>query len=164
MSNKGATGLSTILGIGALVFTVGFLFWLYQRSQSLEDEVQPVMEDTVGETETPATLADLRQDPEGVVGRRAELDSATVASRLGRGVFSIRLDTASAYPVLFSNELMQEDRQIYGGDILFLRGRFFTLSDSIRGAWLDAGVVDSASAGDVPTTPSFLLADSLDIY
>ena len=164
MSNKGATALSTILGIGALVLTVGFLFWLYQRSQSLEDEVQPVMEDTVGETETPATLSDLQADPAAVVGQTAALDSATVASSLGRGVFSIELDTANAYPVLLSNRLMQRNQQLYGGDLVSLHGRIFTLNDSIRGAWLESGAVDSASVRDLPSTPSFLLADSLRIY
>lgn len=162
MSNEGASGLTTILGIAALVVTAGFLFWLYQRSASVEP-VEPVMEDTTA-TESALTLDDLRADPEGVAGEAADLDSVEVASRLGRGAFTLRLDSASLYPVLMAPDLIQRGTQIYGGDMVSIWGNFYPLNDSIRSVWVERGAVDAEQEGAIPGRATFLLADSLQVY
>ena len=39
MTQRGSTGLSTVLIIIAVAMVAGFLIWLYRTAQSLEDEV-----------------------------------------------------------------------------------------------------------------------------
>lgn len=159
-SGKGAAGLTAILGVTALVLTVGFLFWLYQRSSSLEEEVQPVMEETP--TDEPAIGAsELAADPEGAVGSRVVVEEVDIAARLGRGVIAVRLSESATYPVLLSSDLIQRNIQLYGGDVVSVWGRVYVLNDSIRGAWVDAGAVDREREGAIPASASFLLADSL---
>lgn len=160
---RGAAGLTAVLGVVAMVLTAGFLFWLYQRTSSLEETVQPVMEDTLEEAAGgPAlTLEELRASPAEAVGRRAALEEAEVSTRLGRAVFAIRLDEAGTYPVLLSRDLIQREIQLYGGDVVSAWGRVYTLNDSIRGEWLRAGAVDEDRREQIPASASFLLADSL---
>lgn len=147
----------------------GFLFWLYSQAESLEEDVQPAMEDTTG-AEAVLTASSLAGDPGGAVGRTTTLDSLPVAGSLGRGVFTLSLpaDTANpdstiAYPVLMSRDLIQQGTAVYGGDRVSVHGRFYTLNDSIRSEWVNRGAVDSAAAGGIPSIASFMLADSVDI-
>lgn len=163
MSDRGAMGLTTILGIVALVLTAGFLFWLYDRSTSYEP-VTPVMEDTMAEQTGALGVADLRADPAAVAGERGAVDSVEVAGRLGRAVFTFRLDTATAYPVLLSPDLIQRGSQVYGGDLISVRGRFYQLTDSLKNVWVERGAVDQGQVGNLPATATFLLADSLRIF
>lgn len=157
---KGAAGLTSILGVAALGLTVGFLFWLYQRSSSLEEEVQPVMEETG--TAGPALGAmELAGDPQAAVGSRAAVEEVEVAERLGRGVIALRLTESASYPVLLDSDLIQRNVQLYGGDVVSVWGRVYMLNDSIRGAWVDAGAVERGREGAIPASASFLLADSL---
>jgi len=157
-------GTSSLLMVIAVAVMGGFLYWLYDQAQSLDERVTPVMEDTASaEGESSVTLAMLRNDPGAVTGQNAALDSVEVASRLGRAVFSLSLDDTLSYPVLMENALIQRGMTVYGGDRVSVTGRIYTFNDSIRGEWLAGGAVDSASAAEVPVTPSFLLADSVDI-
>ena len=162
MKRNGAAGLTTVLGVVAVVVTAGFLFWLYQRANSLEQDVEPVMADTA-EVDGPAPLAldELAADPEAAVGRRAALDGAEVSSSLGRGAFVLQLDETRGYPVLLSRDLIQRDLQLYGGDVVSVWGQVYMLNDSIRGAWVDAGAVNEGQRGAIPSSASFVLADSL---
>lgn len=163
MRSKGAAGLNTALGIAAVVLTVGFLFWLYQRSVSLEERVTPELEDA-GRQGPVLSLEEFRSDPTAAIGRRVGMDSVSVASRLGRGVFTVRLDGGDSYPVLLHRDLIQRQMDLYGGDLVSLRGRVYTLNDSIRGEWVRAGAVDSAARANIPAATSFVLADSVDIW
>lgn len=164
MRRTGAAGLTTMLGVAALVLTAGFLFWLHQRSTSLDQRVQPVMEDTTemeGEGEPGLALDELAADPEAAIGQRAALDEAEVATSLGRGAFVLQLGEDGGYPVLLSRDLIRRDVQLYGGDVVSVWGRVYTLNDSIRGAWVEAGAVNQDRRGAIPASASFLLADSL---
>ncbi len=69
----------------------------------------------------------------------------------------------SAYPVLLSPDLIAGNTQVYGGDVVRLHGRVYSLNDSIRGQWVEAGAVNEAAAGNIPAMASFLLADSLEV-
>ena len=155
MRERGSTGLSTVLIIIAVAMVGGFLLWLYRTSQSLE-EVTPVLVEE--EAEDILDLAALSQDPATSVGM--------VASR---GVFLVQLAPSeaegdgSAYPVLLSPDLIAGDTQVYGGDVVKLHGRVYSLNDSIRGQWVQAGAVNEAAAGSIPGIASFLLADSLEV-
>lgn len=160
MTSKGAAGLNTALGIAAVVVTVGFLVWLYQRSASLEERVRPELEDREGPV---LALEEFRGDPAQAIGRRVQMDSVSVTTRLGRGAFAVRLNGTAGYPVLLHRDLIQRQVDPYGGDVVSLGGRVYVLNDSIRGEWVRAGAVDSAARDNIPNTTSFVLADSLSI-
>jgi hypothetical protein len=165
MTQKGSTGLSTVLIIIAVAMVGGFLLWLYRTSQSLEDEVAPVMV----EGEDSLDLLALSQNPATSVGKVASIGEVAVLQSLGRGVFLIQLASleaegeGNAYPVLLSPDLIAGNTQLYGGDVVSLYGRVYSLNDSIRGQWVSAGAVNEAAAGSIPGIASFLLADSLEV-
>jgi hypothetical protein len=165
MTQKGSTGLSTVLIIIAVAMVGGFLLWLYRTSQSLEDEVAPVMV----EGEDSLDLLALSQDPATSVGKVASIGEVAVLQSLGRGVFLIQLASleaegeGNAFPVLLSPDLIAGNTQLYGGDVVSLYGRVYSLNDSIRGQWVSAGAVNEAAAGSIPGIASFLLADSLEV-
>lgn len=166
MTQRGSTGLSTVLIIIAVAMVGGFLLWLYRTSQSLEEEVAPVM---VEEGEGSLDLLALSQDPATSVGKVADIGEVAVLQSLGRGVFLVQLASVeaegegSAYPVLMSPDLIAGNTQVYGGDVVSLYGRVYSLNDSIRGEWVSAGAVNEAAAGSIPGIVSFLLADSLEV-
>ncbi|MFQ5889759.1 MAG: hypothetical protein ACE5JR_06865 [Gemmatimonadota bacterium] len=148
---------------GALIAVGGFLFWLFSATRSLETAVTPVLGDEGGgPTFMAMTVDELRGDPAAVVGRTVGLEKVPVAARLGRGAFTIRLDDATSYPVLLDRDLIQLNTQVYGGDVVKVWGHIFTFNDSIRDEWVRQTAVDAESAGKIPQTPSFLLADSLE--
>ena len=163
MTQRGSTGLSTVLIIIAVAMVGGFLLWLYRTSQSLEEEVAPVM------VEESLDLLALSRDPETSVGKVAVIGEVAVLQTLGRGVFLVQLASVeaegegSAYPVLMSPDLIAGNTQVYGGDVVSLHGRVYSLNDSIRGQWVSAGAVNEAAAGNIPGIMSFLLADSLEV-
>lgn len=156
-------GTSSLLLLLAIATTAGFLVWLYQRTGSLEENVTPVMEEAASDTAMAFSLERLRTAPDEVIGQTVDTDTVPVGRTLGRGVFTIALDDTLGYPVLMSSDLIQRGTTVYGGDRVVLEGRFFTLTDSIRAAWVERGAVDSVSADGIPRTPSFLLAESVDI-
>jgi hypothetical protein len=147
MTQRGSTGLSTVLIIIAVAMVGGFLLWLYRTAQSLE----------------------LSQDPATSVGKVADIGEVSVLQSLGRGVFLVQLTSVEAegegspYPVLMSPDLIAGNIQVYGGDVVSLHGRVYSLNDSIRGQWVEAGAVNEAAAGSIPGIASFLLADSLEV-
>ena len=163
MTQRGSTGLSTVLIIIAVAMVGGFLLWLYRTSQSLEEEVAPVM------VEESLDLLALSRDPETSVGKVAVIGEVAVLQSLGRGVFLVQLPSVeaegegSAYPVLMSPDLIAGNTQVYGGDVVSLHGRVYSLNDSIRGQWVSAGAVNEAAAGSIPGIMSFLFADSLEV-
>lgn len=166
MKERGEGGVGTVLSIVALVAIGAFMYWLYTQSSQIE-ETPPPMDET-GE-EILLGAADLASSPGGSVGRRAELDSIAVASGLGQGVFTVRLNDTLAYPVLMNPDAIQRLRaanvsSLYGGDVVYVGGRVYTLNDSIRAAWVEGGAVDEGMAGDLPASPSFVLADSVVVY
>jgi len=153
-------GASTTLMVVAVLAVVGFMWWLDRKADSFEPEVAPVLEE-VAEGAVDLDAASLAADPAGAVGQIGYLRSAPVAQRLGRGAFTLQLDSAVSYPVLLSSDLIQRDLQAYAGDHVTLYGHVFTLNDSIRSVWVEQGAVDSENASAIPTSPSFIMADSL---
>ena len=166
MTEKGSTGLSTVLIIIAVAMVSGFLLWLYRSSRALDEEVMPEMAEEEGEAPSAITLLTLSQDPAAAVGQAADIGATQVAQRLGRGVFLIRLTPleqnveGAEYPVLLAPDLIARDTQIYGGDVVRVYGHVYSLNDSIRGQWVTAGAVEQASAERIPAVTSFLLADT----
>jgi hypothetical protein len=167
MTEKGSTGLSTVLIIIAVAMVSGFLIWLYRSSQALEEEVTPVMAEEGSEGPATITLLVLSQDPAASVGETVDIGATQVARSLGRGVFLIRLTAleqdveGAEYPVLLSPDLIARDTQVYGGDVVRVYGRVYSLNDSIRGQWVAAGAVEEGSAANLPGVTSFLFADSV---
>ncbi len=161
MTQKGSTGLSTVLIIFAVALVGGFLLWLYRSSAALEEATPVMVED-----EADVDLVVLSQDPSASVGRVADIDSVAVVRSLGRGVFLVGLTSAneaSPFPVLLSPDLIARNTQVYGGDVVRLYGRIYSLNDSIRSRWVQLGAVDEAAAEAIPQGTSFLLADSLEL-
>lgn len=162
MRRSGFAGTSSLLLLLAIAAVGGFLFWLYTQAQSLEEDVQPVMDDTASAA-TAVTLETLAADPASAIGEETVLDTVVVSDRLGRAVFNLRLNDTLSYPVLLEAGFIQRGLTVYSGDRITVGGRFYSLNDSIRDEWLARGAIDSASAEGVPAVASFLLADSVDI-
>jgi len=152
-------GASTLLMVVAVVAVVGFMFWLDRKSESYESGVAPVLDE--GAEVVDINSATLAADPASQIGRTGWLRGVQVDRSLGRGVFTIALDSATRYPVLLSSDLIQMDTQVYGGDMVTLYGHVFTLNDSIRGEWVSQAAVDQQNASAIPGAPSFMIADSL---
>ncbi len=167
MTEKGSTGLSTVLIIIAVAMVSGFLLWLYRTSQALEEEVTPLMAEEEAEAPAAVSLLVLSQDPAASVGQMVDIGATQVAQSLGRGVFLFRLTPlgeeaeGAEYPVLLSPDLIARDMQVYGGDVVRIYGRVYSLNDSIRGQWVAAGAVEEAAAANIPAVTSFLLADTV---
>lgn len=164
MTSNGASGLGTVLSIVALGAIAGFMYWLNQRSGELpEATAEAPIEDIV-----PSNAADILANPAAVVGDEAQIDTIGVALGLGQGAFSLALDDSTAYPVLLNADAIQRLRmrsmQVYGGDRVYVHGTIFTVNDSIRALWVEQGFVDETMAANIPITPSFILADTVDIH
>ncbi len=162
MTNKGEGGVGTLLSIVALVAIGIFMWWLYQESRSIETV-------TAGDVEeTPLTLAEIAANPAAAVGHHATLDSAVVAIGLGEGAFTLRIDSLRVYPVLLSSDAIQRQRMlnitVFGGDRVYVDGQIYTFNDSIAGAWVSQRAVEQSMAANIPTMPSFLLADTVFVY
>ncbi|MCK5446755.1 MAG: hypothetical protein KAJ13_04890 [Gemmatimonadetes bacterium] len=154
-------GTSTILMVVAVLAVVGFMWWLDRKAGSLDTEVAPVLEEVTESVPVDLDAAVLAAEPASAVGETGYLRSVAVAQRLGRGAFSLQLDSAVTYPVLLSSDLIQMDTQVYGGDMVTLYGHVFTLNDSIRSVWVNQDAVDQANSSAIPMSPSFIMADSL---
>lgn len=163
MARSGFRGSSSILLVVALAVMAGFFYWLYNQSQAINEQVTPTMSDSAEQGPPPITLAYLVSSPDSVLGRSATLDSVKVSARLGRGVFTLALNDSTNYPVLLGTRLIQKGTTVYQYDRVNVGGRFYSLNDSIRSEWVKSGAVDSATAANIPSTPSFLLADTVGI-
>lgn len=162
MAARGTRGVSTLLTVVALVTVGAFLGWLYWRTQSIPEPVTPETEAEANGGE--AVTADrLLEDLEAAVGSTGGLDSVPVSQRLGQAAFSVQLNGQS-YPVLMNTQLLERQTEVYGGDLVSVQGQIYPLSDSLRAAWVEQGLVDSGNEGDIPGTPSFLLADSVGVH
>jgi hypothetical protein len=163
MTSKGEGGIGTLLSIVALVAIGVFLFWLYQESGQIESTADDQAIEQVA-----LDAGDILANPAAAVGRRASIDSISVATGLGQGAFALNLSETFAYPVLMSADAIQRLRgtgvSVFGGDMVYVEGQVYTLNDSIASAWIQEGAVDQAMAGSLPATVSFLLADSVVVY
>lgn len=160
LDSRGSTAL---LYIVAVALIGGFMYWLYLQTQRMETTVRPAMQDTARSQQV-ISLDSLRRSPEAAIGKRAAFDSITVASGLGRGVFTLQIDSARTYPVLMNPDIIQRGEQLYGGDVITVGGRFYTYTDSIGQEWVESGAVSQAASQNIPSTASFLLADSLVLH
>jgi len=167
MSNRGEGGLGAILSVVALVAIGAFMFWLNQQSDQVDAERAAAAAAAV-EGERNVTAGDILADPSGTIGRHAVMDSVRVAAGLGQAAFALALTDSVAFPVLMASDAIQRLRManitLYGGDIVYVEGRIYPLNDSIRGEWVTQGAVDEGMRASIPTTPSFLLADSVVVY
>jgi len=167
MSNRGEGGLGAILSVVALVAIGAFMFWLNQQSDQVDAERAAAAAAAV-EGERNVTAGDILADPSGTIGRHAVMDSVRVAAGLGQAAFALALTDSVAFPVLMASDAIQRLRManitLYGGDIVYVEGRIYPLNDSIRGEWVTRGAVDEGMRASIPTTPSFLLADSVVVY
>jgi len=167
MSNRGEGAIGAILSVVALLAIGGFMYWLNLQSKQVEAERAAELAAQV-EAERDLNAGDLLNDPAGSVGRTAVMDSISVGASLGQGVFTLALSGSSQYPVLLGPDAIQRLRManttLYGGDVVFVAGRVYTLNDSIRGAWVAEGAVNSGMAANIPMSPTFLLADSIIVH
>jgi hypothetical protein len=151
---------SSILLVLSLVAVVAFMFWLSRKANSLDTGVAPVLEEETTEA-LEFGLDEIAADASAVVGQSGWIRAATVAQRLGRAAFAIQLDEATTYPVLLSRDLIQRGTEVYGQDMVTLFGHVYTFNDSIGGEWVSQDAVDAENADAIPSSPSFLMADSL---
>lgn len=167
MSNRGEGGLGAILSVVALVAIGAFMFWLNQQSNRIDVEREAAAE-AAAEAERDLSAGDILADPVGVIGRHAAMDSMRVAAGLGQAAFSLALTDSIAFPVLMASDPLQRLRALnitlYGGDVVYVAGRIYPLNDSIRAEWVSQGAVNEGMGESIPTTPSFLLADSVVVY
>lgn len=162
MAGRGSRGVSTTLMLVAVVAVAGFLVWLHWRSRAAPESVEPVTQQEQVEADR-ISADELLADLEAAIGSPGLLDSVPVNQRLGQAAFAVQLN-GDRYPVLMTTELLQRQTQVYGGDLVSVRGQIYPLNDSIRNAWVDQGLVEEQNRADLPGTPSFLLADSVGIH
>jgi len=164
MSNRGEGSLGVILTIVALAAIGGFMFWLNQQSRQIEEGRAAA---ALAEMEAVRDLSagDLLSDPAGAAGRRTVIDSIRVQAGLGAGAFAIALSETTRYPVLMESDPIQLLRMaeitLYGGDIVYVSGQIYSFNDSISNAWVEEGAVNEGMGDQIPTSPTFLLADSV---
>jgi hypothetical protein len=167
MSNRGEGGLGVILGIVAIAAIAGFMYWLNLQSQGIAAE-RIAAEEAEVEAARDLNAGDLLNNPRGAVGRRVVIEGIRVASGLGEGALLLSLSDSLAYPVLMESDPIQRlrmaDVTIYGGDSVFVSGEVYTFNDSIGATWVTAGAVREEMAGMIPTSPTFLLADSVFVH
>lgn len=167
MSNRGEGGLGAILSIVALAAIGAFMYWLNTQSRAIEAERVAAIE-AQEEAERDFDAGDLLTNAAGAVNRRVVIEGIRVASGLGEGAFSIALSSDVAYPVLMEGDPIQRLRMsnitIYGGDSLYVSGQVYTFNDSIGNAWVEQGAVNEGMGESIPTSPTFLLADSVVVY
>ncbi|MFQ5747407.1 MAG: hypothetical protein ACE5HF_09345 [Gemmatimonadota bacterium] len=161
MARTGARGGTAGLLALTVIVVGGFLFWLNNAASNAETTVAPELSSEGDAEPAVFTVTQLRDAPGSVIGLVGELETVAVEQRLGRGAFSVWLDSTSRYPVFLSNDLIARGTEVYGQDRVSLYGHFFTLNDSIRAEWVAQQAVDEANAAAIPQTRSFLLADSL---
>lgn len=167
MSKRRGGGIGGLLSVVALVAIGAFMWWLSQESRQIDVQRAAAAAAEL-EAERDLNAGDLLARPGVAVGRSVIIDSIRVAMGLGRGVFAMSLSETTTFPVLLSPDAIQrlqiQNITLYGGDIVFLRGRVYTLNDSIRGEWVTQGAVDAAMAESIPLGPAFLLADTIHVY
>ena len=167
MSNRGEGGLGAILSIVALAAIGAFMYWLNQQSRAIEAERVAAIQ-AQEEAERDLNAGDLLTDASGAINRRVVIEGIRVASGLGEGAFSIALSSTAAYPVLMESDPIQRLRMsnitIYGGDSIFVSGQIYTFNDSIGNAWVEQGAVNEGMGESIPSSPTFLLADSVIVY
>jgi hypothetical protein len=167
MSNRGEGGLGVILGIVAIAAIAAFMYWLNLQSQGIA-AARIAAEEAEVEAARDLNAGDLLNDPRGAVGRRVVIEGIRVASGLGEGALLLALTDSLAYPVLLEPDPIQRLRManvtIYGGDSVFVSGAVYTFNDSIGATWVTAGAVREDMAGMIPTSPTFLLADSVSVH
>lgn len=161
MSRFDVRGNATLLTVLAVALIGGFMYWLYWRAQNLETTFQATQQVDTAAEQVLGSLDSLAAGPGDLSGRRVLFDSAAVGTGLGRGVFTLRLNDTTSYPVLMNPSLIQQGTELYGGDEILVGGRIYTLNDSIQQSWVESGAVDSAMANEIPSSPTFLLADTL---
>lgn len=161
MSRFDSRGNATLLTVLAVALIGGFMYWLYWRAQNLETTFQATQQADTAAEQVLTSMDSLAAAPAALSGERVRFDSAAVGKGLGRGVFTLRLNDTTAYPVLMNPTLIQRQVELYGGDMVLVGGRIYTLNDSIRQSWVEGGAVDSAMADQIPSSPTFLLADTL---
>lgn len=159
-------GSSALLYVVAVVMIGGFMYWLYMQTQTMETTVQPTTQDTAA-TQQALTLQAVASNPDSAIGSRAVLDSVSVSTGLGRGVFLVQLDSLRTLPVLKNPTLIQQGDQLYGGDVVTVAGQVYTYTDSIAQTWVQRGAVNKEQTTSLPAdslASAFLLADSLVLH
>lgn len=167
MSNKGEGGLGVILSIVALAAIGGFMYWLNLQSRDIE-EARAAAEAAEIEAARDLDASDLLANPQGAVNRRVVIEGIRVATGLGQGAFALQLAPGVAYPVLLEPDPIQilrmTETTIYGGDSVAVSGQIYTFNDSIAGVWIESGAVQEGMGELIPSSPTFLLADSVHVH
>lgn len=148
-----------MLVVLALLLLGGFFYWLYMQADAAE--VTAVTDDEASGEVMDIVPAQLVDAPGSLVGQAGVLRDVAVQQTLGRGVVTIDLDGANAYPVLMGPDMIARGTQLANGQRVTLYGRVYTLNDSIRSAWVEGTAVDRQNEGSIPGTTSFVLADSV---
>ncbi len=160
---RNSKGASPLLVLIALVLIGAFFYWLNLQAQAVEEEVQATTGNEESGEMADLVPAQLVEAPESLIGEAGVIRNVGVSESLGRGVVTIDLDGTNVYPVLLGPDIIARGTTPGGGDRVTVYGRVYPLNDSIRGAWTegDRTAVDPANADAIPSTSSFVLADSI---
>lgn len=154
-------GASALLTLVALLLVAGFFYWMYVQAESVQTDVEPVTEEEESGELTDFVPAQLVDAPESLLGDEGVIRNVGVSQSLGRGVVTVDLDGENQYPVLLGPDLIARGTALSSGERITVYGTVYSLNDSIRGAWVERDAVSRANARAIPSTSSFVLADSL---
>lgn len=146
-----------------VAFVTIALFLVYLWWASREAEVGIVEGAGTGRRVATASALEFAAEPGRFSNRIVRLDTVSVAYRLGRAAFEIRLPERSPYPVVLERHLIEAGVQVTTDDQVNLVGSVYALNDSIIASWAARGVLDLALADSLVRDSTFLLADSVDI-
>lgn len=160
---KNSKGASPLLVLVALVLTGAFFYWLNMQAQEIDENVEATTEEEESGEMADFVPAQLVEAPESLIGETGVIRNVGVSESLGRGVVTVDLDGDNVYPVLLGPDIISRGTSLRGGDRITVYGRVYPLNDSIRGAWTEGErtAVDPGNADAIPSTTSFVLADSL---
>lgn len=160
---RNSKGASPLLVLIAVVLLGAFFYWLNLQAQAIEENVEATTEEEESGEMADLVPAQLVEAPESLVGETGVIRNVGVSESLGRGVVTIDLDGTNMYPVLLGPDIIARGTTLRGGDRITVYGRVYPLNDSIRGAWTEGQrtAVDPANADAIPSTTSFVLADSI---
>ncbi|MGD2068378.1 MAG: hypothetical protein PVI57_06805 [Gemmatimonadota bacterium] len=164
-ARRGAANFAPVLMILSFLLMAGFLAWLGLTSEGTEEVAMQEGDDTVAEqadsmemAAVPVTPDELRLNAANYEGQSVRID-APVAGAVGSQAFFLDLPQ-SPFLVKMDSALVAEGRRMPVGDVV-VTGTVLAMTDSIVGAWSNAGTISEADRPLVEFATHFIQASRI---